>query len=30
MLIAETNDQISIYGWRTGKCAYVKEYFGGE
>ena len=30
MLIAENCDQISIYGWRTGKCAYVKEYFGGE
>ena len=30
MLIAEETDQISIYGWRTGKCAYVKEYFWGE
>lgn len=30
MNIAETNNQISIYGWRAGKCAYVKEYFGGE
>ena len=30
MLIAEETDQISIYGWRTGKCAYVKEYFRGE
>lgn len=30
MLIAEKTKQISIYGWRAGKCAYVKEYFGGE
>ena len=30
MLIAEETEQISIYGWRAGKCAYVKEYFRGE
>lgn len=30
MLIAEETNQISIYGWKTGKCAYVKEYFKGE
>ena len=28
MLIAAETDQISIYGWRAGKLAYVKEYFG--
>ena len=30
MLIAEEHAQISIYSWRTGKCAYVKEYFRDE
>lgn len=30
MLIAECYDQISIYGWKAGCCAYVKEYFKGE
>ena len=27
MLTAAETDQISIYGWRAGKLAYVKEYF---
>ena len=27
MMVAAETDQISIYGWRSGKLAYVKEYF---
>lgn len=27
MLTAAETSQISIYGWRAGKLAYVKEYF---
>ena len=27
MMVAAETDQISIYGWRAGKLAYVKEYF---